>query len=154
MNHEEHNPELSSPPAADSTDVAAEAFYSGAVSRITRYMPVLAVLGVAIAWLRAGWWFAAGFIVGCLIAYVNFYWLKRVVNAVADRVTRSGRSEEGRAVFARFLLRYALIAIAAYAILRVSTAGLYGMLAGLFLPVAAIACEAGYEVYVAVRRGL
>jgi hypothetical protein len=133
---------------------AAEVFYSGAIGRITRYMPVLAVLGVGIAWWRAGWWFAAGFTVGCLIAYVNFYWLKRVVNALADRVTRSGRGEEGRGVFARFLLRYALIAIAAYAILRVSTSGLYGMLAGLFLPVAAIACEAGYEVYVAVRRGL
>jgi hypothetical protein len=117
-------------------------------------MPVLAAIGTAIAWWRAGWWFAAGFIVGCLIAYVNFYWLKRVVDALADRVTRSGQGEEGRGVLARFLLRYALIAIAAYAILRVSTSGLYGMLAGLFLPVAAIACEAGYEVYVAVRRGL
>ncbi len=130
------------------------AFYSGAIGRITGYMPVLAVLGAALAWWRAGGAFAAGFLVGCAIAYLNFHWLKRVVSALADRVTRTGRSEGGRGVFARFLLRYALIAAVAYVILRVSTRSLYGMLAGLFLPVAAIACEAAYEVYVALRRGL
>jgi hypothetical protein len=51
-------------------------------------------------------------------------------------------------------LRYVLMGLAAYAILSVSPASLYGLLAGLFLPVGAIACEAGYEVYVAVARGL
>jgi small-conductance mechanosensitive channel len=117
-------------------------------------MPVLAVLGIAICWWRAGAMFAAGFALGCVIAYVNFHWLKRVVAALADRVTRTGSRESGRAAFTRFLLRYALIALAAYAILRVSNRSLYGMLAGLFLPVAAIACEAAYEVYIALRRGL
>ena len=54
----------------------------------------------------------------------------------------------------RFLLRYALMGIAAYVIFTVSPASLYGLFAGLFLPVAAIACEAAYEVYVAIVRGL
>jgi small-conductance mechanosensitive channel len=135
-------------------DPVAEAFYSGAAQRITRSMPVLAAIGVAVAWWRGGWLFAAGFVVGSAIAYVNFYWLKRVVNALAERVTSSGQSESGRAAFTRFLLRYALIALAAYAILRISTRSLYGLLAGLFLPVAAITCEAAYEAYVALRRGL
>jgi hypothetical protein len=130
------------------------AFYSGAIGRITKYMPVLAAAGTALASWRWGWQFATGFAVGCTIAYVNFYWLKRVVNALADRVTSTGRGESGRGAFTRFLLRYALIAAVAYVILRVSTRSLFGMLAGLFLPVAAIACEATYEVYVALRRGL
>ena len=117
-------------------------------------MPVLAAIGTVLCWWRAGMMFAAGFVFGCIIAYVNFYWLKRVVNALADRVTRTGSTESGRGAFTRFLLRYALIALAAYAILSVSTRSLYGMLAGLFLPVAAIACEAAYEVYIALRRGL
>jgi len=124
------------------------------MGRITGYMPVLAAIGTAIIWWQAGLLSSAGFLVGCLIAYVNFYWLKRVVNALADRVTRSGRGETGGGVLTRFLLRYGLIAVAAYAILRFSTRSLYGMLAGLFLPVAAIACEAVYEVYGALRRGL
>jgi hypothetical protein len=73
---------------------------------------------------------------------------------MADRITRSGRSESGKGIVARFVLRYFLMGLAAYAILTVSPASLYGLLAGLFLPVGAIACEAGYEVYVAVARGL
>ena len=132
----------------------AEHFYSGAAARITRYMLVLAALGAAITGWRIGIWFAAGFLVGCLIAYVNFSWLKRAVNALAERATGGGGHEGGRGVFIRFLLRYGLIAIAAYAIFEISTPGLYGMLAGLFLPVGAIACEAAYEGYIALRRGL
>ena len=51
-------------------------------------------------------------------------------------------------------LRYVLMGLAAYGILAVSPASLYGLLAGLFLPVAAIACEAAYEAYVALARCL
>ncbi len=54
----------------------------------------------------------------------------------------------------RFLLRYVLMGVGAYVILSVSPASLYGFLAGLFLPVAAIACEAAYELYVALARGV
>jgi small-conductance mechanosensitive channel len=146
LNGENVNPE--------SPENKAEAFYSGAIPRITRSMPVLAALGTLVLAWRVNWLFAAGFALGCGIAYLNFYWLKRVVTALADRVASQHQSEGGRGVFARFLLRYAVLAAAAYAILKVSPRSLYGMLAGLFLPVAAIACEAGYETYVALRRGL
>ena len=40
--------------------------------------------------------------------------------------------------------------VAAYAILTSFPASLRGLFAGLFLPVAAIACEAAYELYVAI----
>jgi hypothetical protein len=47
-----------------------------------------------------------------------------------------------------------LMALGAYVILTVSPASLNGLLAGLFLPVAAIACEAVYELYAALARGV
>jgi hypothetical protein len=53
----------------------------------------------------------------------------------------------------RFLVRYFLMAGAAYAIFSVSPASLYGLFAGLFLPVGGIACEAVYELYMALARG-
>jgi hypothetical protein len=53
----------------------------------------------------------------------------------------------------RFLLRYFLMALVAFAILTVSRESLYGLFAGLFLPVAAILCEAAYEAYKIVVRG-
>jgi hypothetical protein len=52
----------------------------------------------------------------------------------------------------RFLLRYFLMAIIAFVILTVSRKSLYGLFAGLFLPVAAILCEAVYEGYVILIR--
>jgi len=76
------------------------------------------------------------------------------VTALADRVTRTGKPQSGRGVVIRFLLRYLLMALAAYAIFSVSPASLYGLFAGLFLPVAGIACEAVYEIYVAYARGV
>lgn len=117
-------------------------------------MPVLAVLFTAAAWIRFGGVVAVGFALGCVIAYLNFHWLKRVVIALADRVTNSVNPKSGKGIVLRFLLRYGLIAIGCYAIFKVSAAALFGLLAGLFLPVAAITCEAVYEGYVALRRGL
>jgi hypothetical protein len=132
----------------------SENFYSGALGRIFRIMVGLAIVFTGTAWLRFGWRMAIGFAVGCAVAYLNFYWLKRVVGAMAGRITHTGRGESGRGIVLRFLLRYFLAGVVAYAILRASPASLYGLLTGLFLPVAAIACEAGYELYVTLARGL
>jgi dipeptide/tripeptide permease len=129
-------------------------FYSGALDRIRKFMIVLALVLTPVALTIFGWRIALGLAAGCAVAYLNFHWLKRVVNAMADRITFTGRQESGRGIVARFLLRYVLAGLAACAILSVSPASLYGLLAGLFLPVAAIACEAGYELYVTVARGL
>lgn len=139
---------------ADTDNPQAERFYSGAVGRITRFMPVIALITTAVLLVRLGPLFAAGFFLGCVIAYLNFRWLERGVSALADRVTASGKPQSSSGIVLRFLLRYALIAAGCYAIFRVSVTALFGLLAGLFLPVAAIACEAVYEVVVALRKGL
>ncbi len=129
-------------------------FYSGALTRISKFMVVLAVLFSAAAWLRLGWRIALGFVAGCAIAYLNFHWLKRVVEALADRAVQPERTASGRGIVVRFLLRYFLMALGAYAIFTVSRASLFGLFAGLFLPVAAIVCEAVFEAYAVLVRGL
>jgi ATP synthase I chain len=133
---------------------ASEHFYSGALARIGRFMLVLAPACVAATWWRFGFRGAAGFGFGCVIAYVNFHWLKRVIAGFVDHATGGAPAQTGKGIVFRFLLRYALMAIGAYAILTVSPASLNGLLAGLFLPVAAISCEAAYEVYAALVRGV
>lgn len=131
---------------------SAEAFYSGAYARIARFMAALGVAATVAAYLRFGWVITAGFALGCAISYVNLFWLKHAISALADRVTQSGRPRSSRGIVLRFLLRYFLIALGAYAIFKISLAGLYGLLAGLFLPVAGIFCEAIYELYAALWR--
>jgi hypothetical protein len=130
-----------------------DSVYEGAVTRIPRFMIVLSVLFTALGWLRFGWRMALGFACGSAIAYLNFCWLERVVTALADRVTSTGKPPSGRSVVARFLFRYLLMALGGYAIFSLSPASLYGLLAGLFLPVAGITCEAVYELYACFARG-
>ncbi len=117
-------------------------------------MLVLAPLFAATAWLVYGWRIALGFACGAAIAYFNFGWLEKVVGALVDRITESGQTQSSKGVVGRFLLRYCLMGAVGYAIFSVSPASLYGLFAGLFLPIAAIACEAAYELYVALVRGL
>jgi hypothetical protein len=137
-----------------SPEAAAEHFYSGALPRISRLMAMVAPLLVAGCWFRFGPRPALGFAFGCVIASVNFHWLKRVIAGFVDRATGTATAETGQAIVFRFLLRYILMALGAYVILTVSPASLNGLLAGLFLPVAAIVCEAAYEVYAALSRGI
>ncbi len=139
--------------ATGNREAASDAFYSGAYGRILRFMLAAAAVALAALWWRLGRGFALAFLAGCLIAAINFYWLKRTVEALADRVTGSGQPQSGKGIVARFLLRYFLIALGAYVIFKISEASVYGLLAGLFLPVAGILCEAAYEVVVSVRRG-
>jgi small-conductance mechanosensitive channel len=143
-----HNPE------SELDLTAAEHFYSGALPRIGRFMAVLAPVLVAAAWLEFGVRPAIGFVFGCAIAYVNFSWLKKVIAGFVDRASGTTTSQSGQGIVFRFLFRYFLMALGAYVILTVSPASLNGLLAGLFLPVVAIVCEAGYELYAALHRGV
>ena len=130
-----------------------EKFYASALERIRRFMLVIAFLATAAVWMRFGVRMGLGMACGCAVAYLNFYWLKKAASGLADRITQSSAPKSGKGIVLRFLLRYALMAGVAYAILSVSPASLYGFLAGLFLPVAAVACEAVYETYVALVHG-
>jgi predicted outer membrane lipoprotein len=117
-------------------------------------MLLLAILLPFVAWWRLGGYTALGVSLGCAVAYLNFLWLERGVEGLANRIVGAGQTQSGKGIVARFVLRYALMGAVAYGILSVSPASLYGFLVGLFLPVAAIACEAAYEAYVALARGL
>jgi hypothetical protein len=122
--------------------------------RIRNFMLALGVALSLAVWWRLGRLSALGFLLGCLVAYLNFQWLKSGVGGLADRVTNTGKSQSGKGIVARFLLRYVLLGAAAYAILTSFPASLRGLFAGLFLPVGAIACEAIYELYAAMARGV
>ena len=135
-------------------DEAAERFYSEALRRIRRFLVILGAIGLAICVVRFGRVVAAGFLLGAVISYINHTWLERLVDALGERITRGQSRERGGIIVARAVLRYAFLAVGAYVIFKVSVAGLYGFLAGICLTIAAVACEAGVEIYMGLRRGL
>ena len=122
--------------------------------RIRNSMVVLALLSSTVAWRKFGRFPALGVLPGCIIAYLNFSWLQSGVSGLTDRVTHAGKPQSGTGIIVRFLLRYVLLGGTAYVILTSFPGSLRGLFAGLFLPVGAIACEALYEVYAAITRGI
>ena len=138
----------------DASQIPGDAFYSGALHRIRNSMIALTLGLSAAAWLKFGRAAALGFLCGCVIAYLNFHWLKSGVSGLADRVTNSAKAQSGKGIVARFVFRYVLLGAVAYGILTSFPASLRGLFVGLFLPVGAIACEAVYELYASLARGI
>ncbi len=122
-------------------------FYSRALERIHKFMLALGVAALVAGSAVFGWRIGLGFAVGGAVSFLNFYWLKKVVAGLAAGTVQSGTPVSSRGVVHRFILRYFLMAMAAFVILTVSRDSLYGFFAGLFLPVAGMLCEAGYETY-------
>jgi hypothetical protein len=126
---------------------SADEFYARALERMEQFMVVLGIAALLIACIRFGWRIGVGFALGGMVAYLNFHWLKKIVARLAELTINSGSPPSSRGVVHRFILRYFLMALVAFVILTVSRESLYGLFAGLFLPVAAIFCEAAYELY-------
>ncbi len=135
-----------------SASETAEHFYEGALARIRRFMLVLGAVGIVVCLVAFPWAASVGFAIGGGISYVNHRWLERMVDALGQRITTGQSTERGGFLVLRALLRYVSIAVAAYAIFKVSKAGLFGFLGGVCLPIAAIACEAAVELFVGLRR--
>ena len=138
----------------ESPEPEAQQFYDGALLRIRRFMLGLSGLGVLLCGWFFGWAGILGFLVGAGISYINHRWLERMVDALGERITTGKSSERGGLLVLRALLRYVSIGIAAYAIFKVSRAGLYGFLSGVCLPIAGVACETGVELFIGLRHEL
>ena len=116
-------------------------------------MLILMVAGIVTCLVLFRWPVTAGFAVGAAISYINQRWLERAISALGDRITNEQSTERGGLIVFRAMLRYVLIAAAAYVIFNVSLAGLYGFLGGVFLPMAAVACEVAVELVKALQHG-
>jgi hypothetical protein len=133
-------------------DIRLQAFNDRALARMFKTMLVVSVLLLVPAfWMykAAG---AIGFAAGATVSCINFRALQRSVEALADRIVNRQSHEKGGRIVLRFVVRYALVGAAAYAIFNSSVLAFRGFLWGLCLPVAAMMIEAGVEAYAAFRK--
>lgn len=79
--------------------------------------------------------------------------MNKAVQSLASRIVDSGQPVSGFTLVSGFFLRYLLAGIVAYVIFTSSSRAFRGFLFGLCTPVAAMLVEAGFEAYVALRRG-
>ena len=99
-----------------------------------------------------GWAGALGVAAGSAVSYINFRTLISGVEALGERIVNRQSRERGWAIVLRFLVRYGLVGIVAYAIFKSSALAFRGFLWGLCLPVAAMMVEAGVEACAAFRK--
>ena len=144
----------SSPPeGVPATKARSEQFFASALQRIPQFL--LAISGFVI--IPIAWFYtiptAVGFAAGALLSWFNFRLLARCVEALGERIVDHRSREGGHTMVARFVLRYLLVALIAYAIFKSSLGVFRGFLFGVCTPVAAMMMEAAYEAYMALRRG-
>jgi hypothetical protein len=122
---------------------AEASFYARALARIGRSMLALAAIGAVAGWFYGGWRWSAGFLAGALVSYLSFLGLRRVANSLGP----ASAAHPPRARVAVLVgLRYLLLAVGAYAIVRFSTLSLTAALLGLFVSAAAVILEILYEL--------
>jgi len=134
---------------------------AGVEPRILRNMWFLGITGAGAFWLWRDWSWAAGFAIGAVLSALSFRWMKSAISAVAQAAapvpaaSDSAKQEPrrgGGGVVARFVLRYALIGIAAYVIFRSSAVSLAAFFVGLFVAIAAILAEVACQIYLGFRK--
>jgi uncharacterized RDD family membrane protein YckC len=142
---------MTNPPNPDQSP-PLDSLYARAIPRLLRTMLVVGVLMLGPAFWFYGWAGAIGVAAGSAISYINFRTLVSGVEALGDRIVNRQSKERGWAIVLRFLVRYGLVGIAAYAIFKSSVLAFRGFLWGLCLPVAAMMVEAAVEAYAAFRQ--
>jgi len=121
---------------------ADETLFEAGMRRIMRGTVALAAGGFVVCLVRWGWRWAVAYALGAAAAYLNFRWLKRVVDALAGAL--ASRPSPKFAVLIG--LRYLLLGAGGYAIVNFTSLSLKAALAGLFVPVAAVIVEIIFEL--------
>ena len=127
-----------------SQELINDPYYATVESRLTRIGMLLGGLTLVVGALFVSWKFVVSFLVGAVISYLNFCWMKQGV----DRLIGSFSSEaspaprpSGKSVIFKYFLRYALIGGTLYAIVRLRLFDPKGAVVGLLLFVAAVLLE-------------
>jgi small-conductance mechanosensitive channel len=96
------------------------------------------------------WSWATGLMIGALLAWCNFRWLARGMDALVAASAAQAETARPRVpvgAYFRALFRYALIAFSVYAIFRFLGVPLVSMVLGLFALGAATVAASLYEVW-------
>ncbi|MGA8142661.1 MAG: ATP synthase subunit I [Candidatus Acidiferrales bacterium] len=111
------------------------------IELLTVAIGAAAAIAAAVLW---GWRVGAGIASGAALSWINYRWLKQGVTTLATLSTAQAGAEKAHVpagVYVKFLGRYALLIIGAYAILRSFKLPAASLIAGLFSVIAAVVLE-------------
>lgn len=120
--------------------------FDEAVARIPRWILLLAVCGTAFAGLRYGLGAAAGYLIGSLAAWANFWLIERVASKVARRAAQGEKTGGGTGAWV--FIQFTGLILVALAILIVSGFSRPAAFCGLLITPAAVILEMVYELVI------
>jgi hypothetical protein len=117
------------------------AFYDRALARIDRLTIAVGALAIIGGGLKLGWRGAIGCAIGAALSFLNLKMWKALANAIGDT---GKRPRTGSAVLLG--LRYLLLGLLVFVIIKYFGVGLLAIFAGLLVSVTAVLLEIVYEL--------
>ena len=118
-----------------------EAYFDRAIGRMRTSMLWLSAGGTAAVLLLYSWRHGLAFLAGALASLANFRWLHQLAASLG-----AGARRPRRRVLLFLLLRYVLLGLWGYVIVKIFGLNLAAALVGLFVAVAAVILEIIYEL--------
>jgi hypothetical protein len=117
--------EISEPVASEENGSAPQLSHR----RILWIMAIVLIAGVALGLIYARRDFTLGLIIGGILAFLNYYWLKSSLRNIFDTMAAAG--EKPRFLAARYFLRYATLGAVVAVVYITEIASIVGVLLGL-----------------------
>jgi ATP synthase I subunit len=117
------------------------------IAWLTLIIGLLASLAVAV--IARSWIWASGLLIGAVLAWLNFRWLRKGLDALVAASAVQAGAEKPRVpigTYFRSLFRYALIALIVYVIFRFLRVPLASMIIGMLALAAAAIAASVYEM--------
>jgi hypothetical protein len=132
------------------SDVSTEVpQYVQSESRISALTLILGVLAaIPVSYFR-GWRWGLGILIGAILAWVNFRWLKQGVDALADAATAQANQPKAKVpvlTYFKAMFRYGLIALSVYVIFKYLNVPVLSMIFGLCALGAATVAVSVHEI--------
>ena len=131
---------------AQESDVLAASHTERRIAWLTLVFGAIAGVGAAAA---RNWMWASGLLIGAVLAWFNFRWLRKGLDALVTASTAQAGAEKPRVplgTYFRALFRYALLALCVYVIFEALSVPLASMLVGMCSLAAAAVAASVYEI--------
>ena len=136
-------------------DAAGSAAGAATEKRIAWLTLVIGATAAIVTGISYRWIWAAGLLIGSVLAYLNFRWLARGMDALVAASTAQAGAAKTRVpvgTYFRALFRYGLIAVSVYVIFKVLSIPLVSMVLGLLALGAAAVAASVYEVWHPIKN--
>ena len=122
-----------------------EQIQAGAPRRILISLAGMGAAGTAIAAAVSGGEMAGGVALGAAASWLSFFWLRFTMKRLTEQVAGEPATRfSNLGLTLRFLLRYAIVALAAYVMMKGSRVSAVGTASGLLLIVPALFAESAF----------